>query len=423
MHAQGLPSIGPTLKRGVSGTARKLGIENILGRLDCCASLLSAGRKCLSTHVGCLDGIKVGVKLTLRHRHRHLCISHPVSLSDLNLQALQLCKGQLLHMLVQPPSHDAGRGGAMLAGMLFHAHVVVVVPPPVLASPGASHHMSARRAAHQTREQCWTRSRARWTRIGGELPLYFVKGLLVNQRLVCGWVDVFADSQLPQVDAIPQKGSHAARGHAQTATELADAGASKEIGKCRDNFLARLRIRRESAVLAFEVATRTLPPLPNPRLGCIAASFVKALGVLFALVRVNADEKVAMESAAGGAGVDPLFDRDNLATGRLNAAPGAQLLGDVPTEPRQVGNDDAGVDAALDAFDCSKQRGSLLDRQPTGDIQLGRQHLNPHAVCLAPGFDGRDLIFIGMEVVRPLLPLAQVAHSYDGRVSLHGTAL
>lgn len=423
MRIQVVPGVCTAPKGGVRGPTCKLRVENVLRGLHGGAALLGSASECLSTNVGYFNSIEVGVKLTFRSPYSRLRLSHSIGLGHLNLQTLKLGQRQPLNVFVQPSRHDPGWRRTLATRMLPHANVVVVVLAGVLASAGARHHMTARSAAHQTGEQGRTRDGARRSRPISELPLHFVKGLEVDQRLMRRWIDVLADAQLTKVDAIPQKCPNAARGHAKAPGKLAYREAPKEVGKRRDDLLALPRVRFEPSIRTLHVAAWALSALPDTGLGCISTALVKALSMLFTLMRVDADEQVAMQSATSGAGIDSLFDGNNLAASCLNATPGPQLLGNASTKARQVGNDYPGIDATLDPLYRSKQRWPLLDWQPTGDIQLRRQNLHPSAIRLGPRFNSGNLIFIGMKAVGTPLPLPKVTDPNDGRIRLHGCRL
>jgi len=406
MDAQALPCVSTAPERGVRWAARKLCIESILCRLDLLASLLRARCKRLRANISRTHSIQVGIKLKLRCGDCCLRLLNAISLRNLNLQALKLGQSHALHVLLQTSSNNTRLSGATFPRMRSHADVVVVVLPDIFAPAGAGHDVTARRATNKTREQGRTLGGASRLRVAGELALNFVKRAHVDQGLMRFGVDVLTDPQLPQIDPIPEKRSNASWRHTESSRKLADGCASEEITEGRSDLFSLRGINVEPPILSLQIATRKLAALPDSGLRRKSPPFVKTLGVLLALMRVDADEEIAMKATARRAGVDALFDRNDLAASRFHPTPSSQLLGNVPAQAGEVRDDDTGIDPPLDPFNRGEQRRALLNRQTTGDIQLRRQDLHSNAVRPSPRFNRSNLVLVGMEAVRPLLSLA-----------------
>src|SRR5688572_6840753 len=98
------------------------------------------------------------------------------------------------------------------------------------------------------------------------------------------------------------------------------------------------------------VAARRLAALPDPGCGRPLAQVLEPFGVLLELALGVGEQDRAHVAAARGRRVDALADDHDPAARLLDAVPGGELLAHASPEPGQIGHDDAGVAALLDAL-------------------------------------------------------------------------
>ena len=207
------------------------------------------------------------------------------------------------------------------------------------------------------------RQRDRLIRSGGPGRAATLRGvplLFGHKRLVRAPVDVPANAQLSEVDAVAQKRSDAGWGHAQVEGEAADRLAGAAAQERLAGVFGAL-VRRELArPRVSSVTTRSLWMLPNAGGGCPFAEPLEPLGVLLELTLVVGGQDRANVAAARCGRVNAFANDDDPAAGRLDAVPDLELLADAAAEPGKVGDDYAAVLPALDAFDGLAERGPFL---------------------------------------------------------------
>lgn len=341
------------------------------------------------------SGFQIGREFLLGGSQLAACLgSEPRVVRSGNSKRPEVRHDKALDMLIQERKRNMGGARTRPAGVPTMARIVLDLRP---ATPRAAHRVPARLAPNQTSQQrrcsiCASRPSAT-LRLSG-LPL-----LLSNKRRMRLKVDVGPLTELPEVHTVLHHLPHAARSHSEPVRDLDHGCVDRKVTERLDNKLG-VRVRNQTPGVGItRIPFGCLPGFPDAPLGSGLHLLLERFGSLLALVAVDRREQVAMQPASRGGGVDAFTDREDLASGVLDAFPRFEQHTHVTAHAGQVRDHKAVVGAVLDTEDGFVQGGSLLEGQPAAHVKLRRKQMDCVTARCDGVLDGLCLVGNGAEAV------------------------
>lgn len=341
------------------------------------------------------SGFQVRRELLLGGSQLGTCLgSEPRVVRSGNSKLPEVRHDKALDMLIQERKRNMRGARTRPAGVPTVARVVLGLRP---TTPRAAHGVPARlapdQASQQGRRSVGPRGSSTTPRLSG-LPL-----LLSNKRRMRLKVDVRPLTELTEVHTVLHHLPHAACGHAEPVCDLDHGCADSKVTERLHNKLG-VRVRNQSAGVGITgIPFGGLPRFPDSPLGSGLHLLLERLGGLLALVAVDRGQQVAMQPASRGGGVDAFTDREDLASGVLDAFPRFEQHTHVTAHAGQVRDHKAVVGAVLDTEDGFVQGGSLLEGQPAAYVKLRRKQMDCVTARCDGVLDGLCLVGDGAEAV------------------------